>query len=254
MRTRAWTWQIALVLFAVGFLAFTAGPVGANGGGHRADTGTTLTATPSTSALGLPVTLKATVSFAPSGTRTPTGLVYFGATNGHTAVYLGSAPVTGCSLVTHKCTATLVTTQLPSGYDLVGAAYAGNSFFEPSAGYTFVTVSAAPAPGKPTLTSATASSGQVALQWSPPTTGGAATSYNVYRSGTQGVQGPLLASGVTGPTYTDMSATNGSTFYYVVTAVNGTGQSPASNELGAQPPDSRASATPCPAASPCASP
>jgi class 3 adenylate cyclase len=252
MHTPRWGRRIGSALLATGLLAAmaaTAGPAAANEG--RADTRTSLTASPSASSVGQPVTLTATVSFAKSGTRTPTGLVYFGASNGHTLVYLGSASVTGCSLVTSKCSATLVTTSLPEGSDAVGALYGGNQYFGPSAGLTSATVTAQP-PGAPSLTSATASSGQVVLQWSAPITGGPVTSYNVYRSGTQGVQGPLLASGVTATTYTDLSAPNDSTYYYVVTAVNGAGPSPASNELSAHPPSS--SATACSAGVACASP
>ena len=254
MHTRRWTRRLGSTVLAGGLLAAmvaTAGPAAAND--SRANTATTLTATPNTSSAGQPVTLKATVSFNQSGTRTPTGLVYFGAANRHTAVYLGSASVTGCSLVTRKCTATLVTTHLPPGNDAVGAAYGGNSYFKPSGALTFATVTAQ-APGAPTLTSATASDGQVALQWSAPTTGGPVTSYNVYRSTTQGVQGPLLISGLTGNSYTDTTAANDSTYYYVVTATNGVGPSPASNELSAHPPSSSASATTCSAGTACGSP
>jgi hypothetical protein len=259
MHTRRWTRRIGSVLLVIGLLTTmvaTAVPAAAEG---RADTRTSLTASPSASAAGQPVTLAATVLFAKSGTRTPTGLVYFGATNGRTAVYLGSAPVTGCSLVTRTCSATLVTTGLPTGIDFVGALYGGNSYFGPSAGLTFATVTAQP-PGAPSLTSATAGDGLVALQWSAPTSGGPVTSYNVYRSGTQGVQGSLVASGVSGTTYTDTSVTNNLTYYYVVTASGPGGQSPPSNQLYAHPPSSSSTATSsttttaCPSGMACDSP
>ena len=82
MHTRRWTRRIGSALLATGLLATmvaTAGPAAANE--SRADTRTSLTASPSTSSAGQPVTLTATVSFTKSGTRTPTGLVYFGAAN-----------------------------------------------------------------------------------------------------------------------------------------------------------------------------
>jgi hypothetical protein len=250
MHTYRWTRRIASALLSVGVLAAMATPAAAEQ--RRAETRISLTASPSASAVGQAVTLTATVSFAKSGTHVPTGLVYFGAVNRNRAVYLGNAAVTGCSLVTHKCHATRVTTALPAGRDVIGVVYGGNNYFAPSVGATYATVTMQQPPGPPGLTSATTGDGQVALQWSAPTTGGPVTSYNVYRSGTQGVQGPLLVSGVTGNTYTDISAANDSTYYYVVTAVNGVGPSSPSNELSAHPPSS--SATACSAATPCVSP
>ena len=252
MHTRRWNWRTGSVLVAIGLFAAgvaTAAPAAAKD--NRAATQTTLTATPNTSSTGQAVTLKATLSFNRSGNRVPTGLVYYAASNGNALVYQGSASVGGCSLVTRKCTATLVTTHLPTGHDGVGAVYAGNNWFKPSGGVTSATVNGQ-APGAPTLTGATAGDGQVALQWSAPTSGGPVSTYNVYRSTTQGVQGPLLTSGLTGTTYTDPNATNDSTYYYVVTASNGSGQSPESNELSAHPPSS--SATTCPSGTTCNSP
>jgi len=253
MHTRRWTRRIGSALLAIGMLGVvTAGPAGAR---ERRSTSTALDASPSTSSLGDPVTLTATVSFVRFRDHTPTGGVYFGASNGTTTVALGPASVTGCSLVTYTCTATLVTTSLPEGSDLVGALYSGNRYFEPSAGFTSATVTNEnPVPGPPVLTSATAGDGQVALEWSPPTTGGPTASYNVYRSDTSGVQGSLLVSGVTDTAYTDTTAVNDSTYYYVVTAVNGSGESTPSNELSAHPPSSSSSATTCDPAQPCDSP
>jgi len=253
MHTRRWNRRTGSVLVALGLFAAgvaTAGP--AAPAANRAPTQLALTATPSTSSAGQAVTLKATLSFTKFGNRVPTGLVHYAASNGNGFVYLGSASVGGCSLVTRKCTATLVTTNLPTGHDAVGAIYTGNSYFKPSGGLTSATVTAAPAPGAPTLTSATAGDAQVALEWSAPTSGGPVSTYSVYRGTTQGVQGPLLISGLTGTTYTDSTAANDSTYYYVVTASNGSGESPASNELSARPPSS--SATTCALGTACSSP
>ncbi len=57
-----------------------------------------------------------------------------------------------------------------------------------------------------------------------------ATSYTVRRSTTVGSE-TLLASGVTGTTFTDTSAIRGQRYYYVVTAVNAFGESVASYEV-----------------------
>jgi fibronectin type 3 domain-containing protein len=85
-------------------------------------------------------------------------------------------------------------------------------------------------PGPPALTSATGGVGSVALTWSAPTTGGTATSYNVYR-GIFSAGETLLQSGVTSLNYTDNVAAG--TYYYEVTAVNGNGEGPRSNEQSA---------------------
>jgi hypothetical protein len=59
-----------------------------------------------------------------------------------------------------------------------------------------------------------------------------ATSYNIYRSDTQGGQ-PIKT--VTGNLYTDTGLTNGTTYSYHVTAVSAEGESPSSNEASVIP-------------------
>jgi fibronectin type 3 domain-containing protein len=57
--------------------------------------------------------------------------------------------------------------------------------------------------------------------------------YNVYRGTTSGGESstPLNSTPVTGATFTDLSVTAGTTYYYVVTAVGSDDtQSPASGE------------------------
>jgi uncharacterized protein (DUF608 family) len=71
---------------------------------------------------------------------------------------------------------------------------------------------------------------QVALSWTPATTG---SSYNVKRSNTSG--GPYTTIANTpGTSYTDTNVVNGLTYYYVVAAVNG-GEAPYSNEARVMP-------------------
>ena len=90
-------------------------------------------------------------------------------------------------------------------------------------------------PLAPTFLVATAGNNQVQLSW----TGVLNTaSYNVKRSTVTG--GPYTtvstpAGSVTGTGYTDKGVTNGTTYYYVVTAVNVAGEGPASNEANATP-------------------
>ena len=62
------------------------------------------------------------------------------------------------------------------------------------------------------------------------------TGYNVYRGTTSGGPYTLITSSpVSGTTYTDSTASNGTTYYYVVTAVNAVGESARSNEAYATP-------------------
>jgi len=81
-------------------------------------------------------------------------------------------------------------------------------------------------PGAPT--GLTALPGSVILAWTAPT-GSTVTSYNVYRGAASGGE-TLLTSGVTGTGYTDTTALAGATYFYKVTAVNTSGEGPASNE------------------------
>jgi hypothetical protein len=85
----------------------------------------------------------------------------------------------------------------------------------------------------PTNLTATAGNGQINLSWMPAA---GAVSYNVYRSTTSHGEGTTpIATGVTGTTYTDSTVTNGTTYYYQVTAVASAGQSGKSNEAFATP-------------------
>jgi hypothetical protein len=87
------------------------------------------------------------------------------------------------------------------------------------------------APAAPTNLSATAGNQQATLIW---TASGGATSYNVKRGTASG--GPYTTVGSrAGTTYADTSLTNGTAYYYVVTAVNATGESGNSNQATATP-------------------
>jgi len=96
--------------------------------------------------------------------------------------------------------------------------------------YTIVKGSATPPP--PFGLTATAGDSQVALAWNASS---GATSYNVKRATTSGGPYTTIAVGVTALSYNDTSAINGTTYYYVVTAVNSAGESGNSNEVSATP-------------------
>lgn len=94
------------------------------------------------------------------------------------------------------------------------------------------------APPAPTGLSATAGDHQIALSWNAAS---GATSYNIYR-GTQSGGETLFLTGVTGTSFSDTGLTNGTTYYYQVSAVNAGGESGRSLEAFGTPQGSPPSA------------
>jgi hypothetical protein len=86
-------------------------------------------------------------------------------------------------------------------------------------------------PVAPANLAATAGNAQVALSWSASA---GATSYNLYR-GTSSTTLTLVQSGIGGTSVTNSGLTNGTTYYFQVTAVNGGGESGMSNPVSAKP-------------------
>ena len=87
------------------------------------------------------------------------------------------------------------------------------------------------APAAPSNLVATGGNTQVTLSWSGSA---GATSYNVQRSTTNGGSYTTVASPTT-TSYTDTGLSNGTTYYYVVAAVNSIGESGNSNQASATP-------------------
>src|SRR5713101_5801564 len=87
-------------------------------------------------------------------------------------------------------------------------------------------------PAAPSGLSATAGNAQVSLSWN---SSAGATSYNVLRSTTNGGPYTTIVTGLTTTSYRDNGLTNGTTYYYVVQAVNSAGTSPSSNQVSATP-------------------
>ena len=90
------------------------------------------------------------------------------------------------------------------------------------------------APPAPVDITATGGSSQVSLQW---TASAGATGYEVFRSTTAGTSGTLLGAAPTTATtsFTDNGLINGTTYYYTVTAKNGSDSSTPSIQISATP-------------------
>jgi hypothetical protein len=85
-----------------------------------------------------------------------------------------------------------------------------------------VTAATGSLPGDPTNLTGVAGSGQVALSWTAST---GATSYRVYRGTVFDGEATTPIATVTSPSFTDMSVTNGTLYFYEVAATNSVGTS-----------------------------
>src|SRR5438445_4511823 len=86
-------------------------------------------------------------------------------------------------------------------------------------------------PSAPQNLQATGGNAKVTLSWQVPSSNGgsAITSYKIYKSNSTGAE-TLLATRGNLTSYTDLTVTNGHTYFYKVSALNSIGESPQSNE------------------------
>ena len=194
----------------------------------------TLTHTASTTLL---ITLAPPTSLTASASSTQIGLSW-PASVGANGYHVKRSTVSGGPFVTVACptTTSYIDTGLTNGqayFYVVSASYTGG----PDAGgesADSVQASATPqvsAPLTPTGLKATAGDGQVALSWNAAL---GASSYHVKRATVSGGPYTTIAS-PTSTTYTNTGLTNGTTYYYVVSAVNSIGESPNSSQVAATP-------------------
>jgi hypothetical protein len=102
------------------------------------------------------------------------------------------------------------------------------------------------APAAPTALAAMAGNQQISLSWNPSS---GATSYHIKRASLAG--GPYIQMGTAAATgYTDSGLTNGATYFYVVSALNASGESANSSQASGTPaaPVTPASVPPVPSA------
>ncbi|HKF21136.1 MAG TPA: malectin domain-containing carbohydrate-binding protein [Candidatus Angelobacter sp.] len=106
---------------------------------------------------------------------------------------------------------------------------------------------ATPPAGPTSLTATPVSNSQVQLNWTASTTSDTNIRYNIFRSTTSGTEhnisntnmANMIATGVTGTSFTDVMLTPGTTYFYEVNATSqASGESPLSNEAVASQPSS----------------
>ncbi len=157
------------------------------------------------------------------------------ASSGATSYYVKRGTVSGGPYTTVGTPAgtTYADTKLTNGtayyYVVTAVGATGESGNSNQASATPTAAPTAPVP--PLNLTATGGNQQVSLAW---TASAGATSYNVKRAATNGGPYTTVASPA-GTSYTDTTVTNGTPYYYVVTAVNAAGQSGNSNQATATP-------------------
>ena len=189
----------------------------------------TITILPTTS-----VALSLTAGSTPSNLGSPltfTAAVAGASPTGNVAFYAGTT-LLGTSALNGSFQATFTTSSLAVGSYNIRAKYAGNATNAAASSSTAVaiaitTVFAAP----PTNLFAAPGYNPVPLTWTVST---GATSYKVKRGPSS--SGPYTTIGTSGvASYNDATAVNGTKYYYVVSAINGAGESANSSPVSVPP-------------------
>ena len=212
---RAWVFLAFVLMFSGCGGGYSGGNTGGGGGG------TTVT-----------------VPSAPSGLVATAGnqqvALTWTATTGATSYHVKRGTATGgpYTQVSAPTTNSFTDTSLTNGTAYFYVVTAVNSAGESGNSTEATATPALPAPpSAPTGLNATPGNAQVALTWTAST---GATSYNVKRGTITG--GPYTTvSSPTSASFTDTSLTNGTTYFYVVSAVNAGGESANSSQVSAIP-------------------
>jgi fibronectin type 3 domain-containing protein len=139
----------------------------------------------------------------------------------------------GYELISTTSTTGYVDTDVVNGVPYYYVISAQNIAGE-GANSTQVTATPVAAPAAPSGAIASAGNGQSGLVWQAVS---GATSYTIKRSTVSGGPYSVIASGLTATNYFDSTVVNGTTYYYVITAVNAGGESGTSIQLVVTPND-----------------
>jgi fibronectin type 3 domain-containing protein len=183
--------------------------------------------------------LPVTIPSAPTGLTATAGnaqvSLIWTASNGATSYHVKRATVTGGPYmqIGAPSSPSYMDTGLTNGTKYFYVVSALNSAGESANSAEVNATPAAPVtiPATPTGLAALAGNGQVSLTWNAST---GATNYNVGRATVSGGPYAQLAA-PTSANYTDTGVTNGTTYYYVVSAMNSAGQSANSGQVSATP-------------------
>jgi hypothetical protein len=209
-------------------VAFCLAGLGACGGGSTDSTASAANSGTNTAAPAAPTGLKATAGNAQTS-------LTWSASSGATTYHVKRATTNGGPYTQTAATATTSydDTALTNGTNYYYVVSAMNAAGESA---NSVQVSASPVapatvPAAPTGVTATGGNAQASLTWSPSSD---ATSYHVKRAAANG--GPYIQVGApTTTSYADTGLTNGTTYYYVVSALDAAGESSNSTQVSAAP-------------------
>jgi len=178
-------------------------------------------------------TLALTSGATPAGPGTSltfTATVTGGAPTGSVAFNDG-ATLLGSGTLNGSFQASFTTSSLAIGSHSITAQYAGNASNAPSTSPPLAIQIISSPPPPPTNLLATPGSNHVALTWTLST---GASSYSVKRSTASG--GPYTVIGnPAGAGYDDLTAVNGTTYFYMVSAINAAGESANSSQVSGTP-------------------
>ena len=212
---------------APGTYGSTASPAANKNDTYFAGTGTVTILPTTTTALSL------TGGSTPSDPGTPltfTATVTGTSPTGYVAFYAGTS-LLGTSALNGSYQASLTTAGLAIGSYNITAQYVGNATNAASTSAALAIEVTSLLPPAPTNLLAAPGNNQIALSW---TVSAGAASYYVKRSLTNGGPYTVIGNPVTA-NYQDPSVANGTTYHYVVSAINGAGESANSAQLSAVP-------------------
>ncbi|MEI7955989.1 MAG: DUF6288 domain-containing protein, partial [Verrucomicrobiota bacterium] len=188
----------------------------------------TLTVLPGTT-----TTLSLTSGSTPSNSGTPlvfTATVTGTSPTGNLAFYDGTS-LLGTSALNGSFQATFTTSSLAIGSHSITAQYTGNATNASSTSPSMAIEITSMLPPAPSNLLAAPGSNHIGLTW---TTSAAATSYYVKRSLSNGGTFTVIGN-PSSASYDDLTAVNGITYFYVVSAINAAGESANSNQASATP-------------------